>query len=229
MKQQKSDSNFYLLLKRYCIAVLLVGTAILFYACEDNEISKIKPIESTDNLPIMEATNFETLTTDSGQVRYFLKASKLLRFENEGKIYTEFPEGIELIKYDANKKITSSITANYAKQFLKEERWEAKNNVIVTNEKGDTLKTEHLILDEKKQKIETEEFVQIISKDKIINGIGLTSDLDMKDSKIWKVTGTMYVSANNTGSPSNQSLNNTTSPPAVEIPQQDSNRILQFK
>jgi len=230
MKTQESDSSFYLTAKRYCIAVLLVGTAILFYACEDNEIAKIKPIESTDNLPFMEASNFETLITDSGQVRYSLEASKLFVYENEGKNYKEFPEGMKLIEYDNNKDVISSITANYAKQFIKEQRWEAKNNVIVTNAKGDTLKTEYLIMDEKTQKIETEEYVTIISEDKIINGIGLTSDLDMKNSKIWKVTGTIYVSVNNTGAQSGQTSNDTSNAPEeVEIPKQDSNKVLQFK
>ena len=71
--------------------------------------------------------------TDSGEVRFSIKAPKLLRYEGEGKPYVEFPQGIELVKYDANQKIISSITANYAKQFEKEDRWEAKNNVIATN------------------------------------------------------------------------------------------------
>lgn len=229
MKIQESDSSLYLLVKRYCIAVLLAGTAILFYACEDNEIAKIKPIESTDNLPIMEASNFETLITDSGQVRYFLKAPKLLRFENEGKTYSEFPEGIKLIKYDASKKVISSITASYAKQFLKEQRWEAKNNVVVTNAKGDSLKTDHLIWDEKAEKIETEEYVKIISEDRIITGIGLTSDQDMLNWKIKNPKGSIYVSVNNAGSQSAQPINDTSNASEVEIPKQDSNKVLQFK
>ncbi|RIJ49892.1 LPS export ABC transporter periplasmic protein LptC [Maribellus luteus] len=229
MKTQELDSNLYLLIKRYCIAVLLVGTAILFYACEDNEIAKIKTIEST-NLPILEASNFETLVTDSGRVKYLLRAPKLLRFENEGKIYTEFPEGMYIINYDANKKITSSIKANYAKEFQKDQRWEAKNNVIVTNAKGDTLKTEHLILDEKTGKIHTEEFVRIISEDRILTGDGLISDQEMKNTKILNPKGEIYVSVNNTGTPATAPVvNDTSKTKEIEIPKQDSNRVLQFK
>ncbi|MCD6354710.1 MAG: LPS export ABC transporter periplasmic protein LptC [Prolixibacteraceae bacterium] len=171
-----------------------MGAAILFFACENNDIEKIKAFSSPENLPVVEAQNFETLFTDSGEIRFFLKASKLLRFENGGKAYVEFPEGIELIKYDSNKRIISSITADYAKQFVNEKKWEAKNNVIATNANGDTLKTEHLIWEEKAEKIYTDEFVKIIRPDQIITGIGFSSDQKLSNWKIKKPRGTIYVS-----------------------------------
>ena len=100
----------------------------------------------------------------------FLKAPKLLQFENEGGSYSEFPEGMELVEFDSNNRIISTITADYAKEFTADGKWEAKNNVVATNPQGDTLKTEHLILEKKKDLIYTEEFVRIISTDKIITG-----------------------------------------------------------
>nr|WP_321354323.1 LPS export ABC transporter periplasmic protein LptC [uncultured Draconibacterium sp.] len=189
------------------IAVPVLGTAILFFACKKNDIEKIKAFSSPENLPILEATNFETLSTDSGTVRFSLKAPKLLRFENEGKTFHEFPEGLLLIKYDENHKITSSIEADYAKEFIKEEKWEAKNNVIVTNEKGDSLKTEHLIWDEKNETIFTEEYVKIISADKIITGTGLTSDQNMQNWKIKNPKGVIYVAVENKNQPEHTDSN----------------------
>ena len=55
---------------------------------------KYKHLALPKTLPVVEAENFETFYTDSGEVRFFLKAPKLLRFENEGKTYVEFPQGI---------------------------------------------------------------------------------------------------------------------------------------
>ena len=196
MKQQLLDSKIYRNIRIFCIAALVSGAALLFYGCE-NDIEQIKAFYSTENLPVLEATNFETLVTDSGQVRYFLKAPKLLQFEDEGRNYIEFPEGMELIKFDEHKNIISSITANYAKQFVAEDKWEAKNNVIATNAQGDTLKTEHLIWEEKKEIIYTEEFVKIIRADQIITGIGFTSDQKLQNWKIKNPKGTIYVSVNN--------------------------------
>jgi LPS export ABC transporter protein LptC len=200
MKQQQLGSNIFQYNRVYGIAVLLWGAAILFYGCE-NKIEEIKAFYSAENLPILEARNFETLFTDSGQVRFSLKAPKLLRFEDDGRNYIEFPEGMELIKFDANRNVISSITADYAKQFVAEDKWEAKNNVVATNAQGDTLKTEHLIWEEKKEIIYTEEFVKIIRADQIITGIGFTSDQKLQNWKIKNPKGTIYVSVNNENQP----------------------------
>lgn len=191
MKQLLLDFNF-LRIKNIGIAALVLGAAIFLYACE-NDIETIKAFSSTDNLPVIEAVNFETISTDSGQIRYILKAPKLLQFENEGKAFIEFPEGMEITQYDASGKTVSSLTADYAKQFIKEQKWEAKNNVVATNEQGDTLLTEHLIWEEKNEKIYTEEFVKFIRTDQIITGIGFTSDASFKNYRIKDLKGDIYV------------------------------------
>ena len=191
MNRQESDFKKYLFLL-INFAALVSGAAMLFCSCENN-LEKIKAFNSAENLPVVEATNFETLFTDSGKVRFFLKTPKLLRFETESEPYIEFPQGIELIKYDAEQNIVSSITADYAKQFVEEKKWEAKNNVIATNIRGDTLKTEHLIWDEKAEKIYTEEYVKIIRENQIITGIGFQSDQSLENWRIKNPKGTIYV------------------------------------
>jgi len=201
MKQLQLGSNIIQYIRTFGIAALFTGAAILFYGCE-NKIEEIKAFYSAENLPILEARNFETLFTDSGQVRFLLKAPKLLRFEDDGRNYIEFPEGMELVKFDANRNVISSITADYAKQFIAEDKWEAKNNVVATNAQGDTLKTEHLIWEEKKEIIYTEDFVKIIRADQIITGIGFTSDQKLQNWKIKNPKGTIYVSVNNENQPS---------------------------
>ncbi len=192
MKQLLLGFSTYQNIKNIGIAALVLGAAIFFYGCE-NDIETIKAFSSTDNLPVVEAINFYTISTDSGQVRYTLKTPKLLMFENEGKAFYEFPEGMEITQYDATGKIVSSLTADYAKQFIKEQKWEAKNNVVATNEQGDTLLTEHLIWEEKNEKIYTEEFVKFIRTNQIITGIGFTSDASFKNYRIKDLKGDIYV------------------------------------
>ena len=214
MNRQKLGSKIIQQINSIGIAALVTGAAILFFACENN-IEKIKAFSSPENLPIAEAKNFESLLTDSGEVRFFIKAPTLLQFDNEGQSYFEFPDGIELIKYDENKEIISSITANYAKQFEKEKKWEAKNNVVATNAQGDTLKTEHLIFEEEKGKIYTEEFVRIIRPDQIITGIGFQSDQSLQNWRIKDPKGTIYVSTENTGQSGNEAA--TEEPDSAKI------------
>ena len=183
-------------IKPFCIAVIFTVTVMLFYACENN-IEQIKAFSMTENLPVLEASNFETLVTDSGIIRYFLKAPKVLRFEMARESYFEFPEGIELIQYNENKEVYSSITANYAKQFERDKKWEVKNNVIATNANGDTLKTEQLFYDEIGGKIYTDEFVRIIRPGQNITGIGFQSDQTLQNWRINKPKGSIDVSVNN--------------------------------
>lgn len=197
MKQLQSGISLKHYYKLLGVAALFAGAATLFLGCKKNNIEEIKAFYSTESLPIQEANNFETLFTDSGKVRFSLKAPRLLRFEAEGRDYTEFPDGLELVEFDENKKVISSITANYARQYVADSKWEVKNNVIATNAAGDTLKTEVLYWEEKAEKIYTDEFVKIIRSDQIITGIGFTSDQKMQNWKIKNPKGTIYVSVNN--------------------------------
>ena len=96
-------------------------------------------------------------------------------------------------KYDAKMNVVSSITAQYAKNFTGDDRWEAKNNVIAVNLKGDTLKTEYLVWDTRKKKIYSDQFVKIIQKDQIYTGIGFESDQDFSSYHIKNLKGNMYV------------------------------------
>lgn len=191
MNRQLLDFNKHII-RILRIAALFTGAAILFYGCE-NDLEKIKPFVTPENLPVAEATNIETLFTDSGKVRFFVKAPRLLSFETEETSFVEFPEGIELVKYNENQEIISSITADYARQFEDDKRWEAKNNVVATNAQGDTLKTELLIWEEDEERIHTDEFVEIIRPDQIITGIGFTSDQALQNWRIKDPKGTIYI------------------------------------
>lgn len=199
---------------RYHIAVLITGAAIFFWSCENN-IEKIKAFSSAENLPIVEVINLNTVFTDSGEVRYSLKAPKSFLFENEGVRFHEFPSGVEITTYDDYGHIISRISANYAKQFLREEKWEAKNNVVAVNSIGDTLKTEYLVWDRKDKRIHTDQFVTVKKPDKIITGIGFDADETMKKWKMYKIKGELYVAVGNKTDSLGVSPPSNTSPPVT--------------
>ena len=228
MKIQKSDSRIFSLIKKIRIAVLSLGTAILFFACNNNELDKIQAFTSFEELPILEITNFKTLHTDSGVVRFSLEAPLLLRFENGGKTFDEFSQGMHLIRFKEKREITSSIRADYAKKFPKEKKWEAKNNVVITNEAGDSLQTEHLIWMEKEEKIFTEEYVKIIRSDQIITGVGLTSDQSMTNWKIKKPKGIIYVTVDDKQQQSNNT-NNEAAPVQPIMTEPAAPKAIKFK
>jgi LPS export ABC transporter protein LptC len=170
----------------------IVMLTMILGSCE-NEIAKIKTVTNTEDLPAITAEGFEMLVSDSSVIRSKLQAPLLIKHDNEKDPYIEFPKGMKIVEYDAKMNVISSITAQYAKNFTGENRWEAKNNVIAVNQKGDTLKTEYLVWDTKNQKIYSDQFVKIIQKDQIYTGIGFESNQDFSSYHIKNLKGNMYV------------------------------------
>ncbi len=172
---------------------LLVSFVSFTLSSCKNEIATIKKISSSEELPSNIAEGFEMLISDSSVIRTKMQTPELIMHDKEKEPYTEFPKGLKLVKYDANMNVVSSITAQYAKQFTADERWEVKNNVIAINIKGDTLKTEYLVWDTKKQRIYSDQFVKIIQKDQIFTGIGFESNQDFSSYNIKNLKGHIFV------------------------------------
>jgi LPS export ABC transporter protein LptC len=182
-------------ISRKMIMLLTAVIATLLISCE-NEIATIKKLSSTEELPSLSAEGFEMLFSDSTVIRFKLQTPELIRHDKEKEPYTEFPRGVLIEKYDAKMNIVSSISAQYAKNFDSDDRWEAKNNVVAVNVKGDTLKTEYLVWDTKKEKIYSDQYVRIIRKDQDFTGTGFESNLDFTQYRFKNPSGHIYVDVN---------------------------------
>jgi len=176
------------------LGFLSIATWLAIVSCE-NDIEKIKKFSSSEELPTLTAEGYELIYTDSTVVRYKVKTPEMIIHsnENEKEPYTEFPKGVHIIQYDARMNITSNITSQYAKNFIKDDRWEAKNNVVAVNQKGDTLKTEYLVWDKKKGRIYSDQFVKIIREDQVTTGTSFESNLDFTEYTFKNLKGQMYV------------------------------------
>ena len=175
------------------IKILLVLPFISFIvsSCE-NDIEKVKIIASKNELPVESTINATLIYSDSAQLQVRLIAPQLDRFLGE-RPYIELPRGVELEFYDGDMKVSSRLTANYAISYEEEGIMEAKGNVILINEMGEQLNTEHLIWDEKTGKIHSEEFVKITTADEIIIGEGFESNQRFTKFKIKKIKGTLNI------------------------------------
>ena len=66
---------------------------------------------------------------------------------------------------------------------------EAKDGVVVINEKGEKLNTEHLVWDKKTEKITSDVFVKITTDSEVLMGEGLISNQDFTEYRILKPRG----------------------------------------
>ena len=164
-------------------------------SCSSKVSSDIpKELFANKLIPSVEAFDFQTYYTDSAVVRYFLKTPRLLIFDQEKTPYKEFPEGFHLQQFDNQKKIISELSANYGKNFELEQKWLATGNVVMVNNKGDTLRTEELIYLIKEDKVYSEKFVNIKKGDQDITGSGgFESDSQMKRWSFKKTQGHILV------------------------------------
>ncbi len=181
--------------KNLSIVVLSLGATMLILSCSTKVASDLPTdLISVKKPPSVEATDFQTFYTDSGVVRYFLKTPKLLIYDQEKEPYKEFPDGFHLQQFDGNKKIISELSANYGKNFEIEDKWLATGNVVLVNNKGDTLRSEELIYLIKEGKIYTDKFVSIKKGNDVIDGSGgFESDTQMTKWTFKKTRGQIYV------------------------------------
>jgi LPS export ABC transporter protein LptC len=153
------------------ILKFLIIPGVFFIAGCENDIEKINTLTNTSALPEVFGKNVEVLYSDSGKVKMQLNAAEIKQFAKAEKPYVEFPKGIHVIFYDDSLVIKSEIIADYAKYFQNEKLWEARGNVVAHNiEEGEKLNTEELFWDEGLNRIYSNSFSRLESKDFIYYG-----------------------------------------------------------
>ena len=134
-------------------------------------MSDIDKLTSSDINTDNNITDLDMIYTDSGIVKLRLKAPIAIIHEEKDKPYKEFPDGLEVFFFkDRDTIVENYLRANYGINYEKKNLAEVRGDVIVVNEKGDTLKTEILFWDSKKKLIYSDELVRIIQEDQVIIG-----------------------------------------------------------
>ena len=173
--------------------VVIICTAMLF-SCE-NDIKDINSLSDFENNPVDIAKEVEIAYSDSGKIKMLLTSPIMKKYESDDP-YTEMPEGVKVFFYDTAKTIDSYLTANYAINREKSRIMEAKNDVVVINTRGERLNTEHLIWDQKKRTIYTNESVKITTADEVLFGDGLKSDETFDNWEILNPNGELTIFLN---------------------------------
>ncbi|MBA3706439.1 MAG: LPS export ABC transporter periplasmic protein LptC [Bacteroidetes bacterium] len=172
----------------FIISVFIIG----FTACE-NDIAVVNSITSNSKLPSESGKDVEIIYSDSALVRAKLTAPQLDRYAGK-KSFMVMPKGMEIVFYNKQGVQETKLNANYGIGFdngTGMEHMEAKGNVIVINEKGERLNTEHLIWNTRTKKIYTEQFVKITTKEEAMWGDGLEANEDFSDYTIKNPKGSI--------------------------------------
>ena len=146
--------------------VALSGLAIFFVltSCEEDLAEANK--NANKNFPSRVIYNADITRRDSGKVKVRFKAPLLEEYEFIDTPYVEVRKGLYLEFYDSKKpNVPGKLWAKYAKIIEKKQFYEAKGNVKVINNEGQTFVMESIYWDKKNQKMYTKDTVFISDKD----------------------------------------------------------------
>lgn len=158
-------------------------------------MKEVEQLTQKEKLPLKKGKNVQLIYSEKAAVKIKVSAPKMEEYASENP-YLEMSEGIEVIFFDSLKQVNTTLTANYAIHRINENIMEAKNDVVVVNEKGEKLNTEHLVWKQDSAKIYSDEFVKITTEDEILMGEGFEANEDFTKWKINKIKGTILLKEN---------------------------------
>lgn len=170
--------------------LFLFSIVCVLLSCE-NDIEEVSKLDY-EHSPDQTARDVEVLYSTKGNVAFQLNAPLFKQFGGE-EPFNEMPEGVHVQFFDSVLQVTTELTSNYAIHLEKENRMEAKEDVVVTNIKGEQLNTEHLVWDQESGKITSDVFVKITTEDQVLMGEGLIANENFTKYRILKPRGTINI------------------------------------
>ncbi len=174
--------------RRYIYGAVFYVGIILLFACE-NDLSKVEQLSAKKlSVPVDKSTGVEIIYSDSSIVKAKLITPELLNFKTE-KPYIEMNKGVTVIFYDRFQQESSRVRSDYAIRRERENIVELKRNVVATNIKGETFKSDELIWDETKKRFYSNKIVSITSNQNILYGTSFWANEDFSYYEIVQSTG----------------------------------------
>jgi len=167
------------ILSRLFLVAIFATTAI---SCSEST-AKLPPIENFDSIAQITSTNTKIIYSDSAKVKMVLTSPMLQKFLEGANPRTEFPNGVDIVFLDKNKKITSSLKSEYAEYRDNEQIWFFSGKVITVNEQNDILRSERLYFDRGKDSLRSDTTVTIKFADgNNLSGTGFRSSINFSDT-----------------------------------------------
>ena len=171
--------------------VILIVVTTLFFSC-NNSLNKVQGLNTASYTPLSIAENINTKYTDSGRLTVILVSPKMVNFTNREFPFYKFPEGIDLTLFDDNDN-KNTVKSDHAIVYDQTNLIDLKGNVVLTTSNYDTLFTEQLFYDQKKEWLFTNYPVKFRTKDYITNGIGFDSNKNFTNAQVLEVNGRIFI------------------------------------
>ena len=175
------------------IAILLVAMALCLSACRKDVKLQTNAVENRAAIPMLRAHDVVTLISDSGITRYRIMANEWHVYDKAKPPYWEFPNGVDLQKFDDNLNEEAFLRADYAYYNEDEQIWRLRGNVHASNLKKEEFFTEELYWNQKTERVYSDSAITIRRATSTIHGVGFESNQEMTKYTILKPTGIIPV------------------------------------
>jgi LPS export ABC transporter protein LptC len=165
---------------------------LCLFSC-NNDPEQIKALTGKNAIQEDKATDVVFVYSEQGRVKARLFSHTFIRNENAKPPFTDMKDGLKVEFYDDSTKISSTLTAGYARYYEKQQNILIRNNIVIVNKKGEQLNTEELVWNQNIKKFYTEKFVKITTATQVLLGDGLEANEDFTWYKIKNLKGTVQV------------------------------------
>jgi LPS export ABC transporter protein LptC len=158
---------------------LLIALAVSGISCQGKD--KGQGTLATADVPDQEFSDFKTSESDSGLVRWILKAPVARIYSARKLLVTDTPH-IEF--FDKQGVLVSVLTSNKGEYNQVTHDLTALGHVVVTSREGYVLETESLVWVNGPGEIHSEDFVKFTRGTDVLTGNGLRGDPGLRDVEI---------------------------------------------
>ena len=183
----------YRILLNITVAAWAAVMFLFFPSCGGKKQDMEAAVKESDSLPDMSTLGVTSLVSDSGLIRYKIITEEWLVYANRNPSFWAFEKGIYLEKFDTLFNIDASIKADTAYYYEPKKTWELRGNVEIQNQRGDKFTTSQMFWNQGKEEIYSDKYIRIEQVDKILTGVGFTSNQDMTSYQINNPEGVFYV------------------------------------
>lgn len=170
--------------------MLMVLLVLVMIGCRRREVRlRADAITDRSTMAVLEASDVTTIISDSGVVRYRIKAQTWKVYDKADTPYWEFPDGIYLEKFNMQMEPDASIKSDYAFYNEPAQRWTLRGHVHAMNLDGEQFETPLLYWDQKSESIYSDSSIVITREASIIKGVGFRSNQELTKYTILRPTG----------------------------------------
>ena len=173
-------------------ALWVLAALLLSTSCK-NDLAEVEALNDQLQVDVETAKDVEILYSDSAQVRVRITGPTMLYHLDRAEPEQEFPDGVNVEFFGPEGEVTSQLTAQYGLRKQNQKEVVVRDSVVWKSVEGDTLETEELFWDERREKIYSKKFVVITRPDEVIYGHGFEADQDFSYSRINAIEGRIKV------------------------------------